>query len=498
MSSDLHVRIGVVEKSGEFFTGVAYGKRSGSDALTITTLKDFLPPEELDNYLDWFGKTGIKNNRQPASEKIRALQNDTPTEQLTERNALESICTSRRHYGQYLAESVEEICQQATRSANLSIEKITGEILDIQRIDDSQFSCDLVDESGKRSQLISKEVVIAIGSGSVREITNRERPADDAQNEPSVGGNEAPALYLKPYEHDFDAALSSVFADSRMQDKQQKGKVLLIGANASALEVAFHFWMKWKSGDLPFTIDLVSTAGVLPEVYVPAQTDTYIESLLLGDDELTSMTAESLHAVSEDLLQKAKSRGLPIASYMHVINDQIFRSIRRMPHDEAVRFLREYAVSLGKYQRKAESLYLKAAGQLVDAGVMAIRTGSVYLHEKSLDNGAVDIASDDGQIQTQAYDYIVNCMGFEPVDTDCRTPLIKNLLKGGMTESAARQCGFAVDEDFRTPTGLHIMGPLLSGNFIQGKPVWHMEHVGRIYEFSKNLADVLYKRIAAG
>lgn len=500
MSSGLHARIGVVEKSGEFFTGIAYGQRSGSDALTITTLKDFLPPDELKNYLDWSEKTGIKNSLQPASQKIRDFQRDTPSAQSSDEAELhlESICTSRKHYGNYLANTVSEVCQSAARKGLISVEKITGEVIDIRLNENAKFNCELVSRSGGHSELISKEVVIAIGSGSVREITGRESPTKEAEKKLSVHDNKPPALYLRPYEHDFDAALSTVFADTKLQEKNHNGRVLLIGANASALEVAFHFWMNWKSDGLAFNIDLVSTAGVLPEVYVPAPNDESIESLLLDDKQLESLSAEALHAASEDLLKKGKSKGLPIAAYMHLVNDQIFRSIKLMPRTEAIRFLREFAVPLGKYQRKAESLYLKAANQLIDAEMMVVRSGSVHLHEKTLESGMVDIVSTNGQSHPEQYDYIINCMGFEPVNTESSTPLIRNLLKRGMTESATMQSGFIVDDNFKTPSGLHIMGPLLSGNFIQGKPVWHMEHVGRIYEFSKGLADVLSKRIAAG
>jgi hypothetical protein len=46
--------------------------------------------------------------------------------------------------------------------------------------------------------------------------------------------------------------------------------------------------------------------------------------------------------------------------------------------------------------------------------------------------------------------------------------------------------------------GFYVMGPLLAGNVIDGSPVWHMEHCGRISAFGSALGPRLAQVLVDG
>ena len=47
------IKVAVVEKDGEFWRGVAYGKKSSVNSLIITTLAEFIPADEKEIFLEW-------------------------------------------------------------------------------------------------------------------------------------------------------------------------------------------------------------------------------------------------------------------------------------------------------------------------------------------------------------------------------------------------------------------------------------------------------------
>ncbi|MDB4224581.1 FAD/NAD(P)-binding protein, partial [Granulosicoccus sp.] len=483
-NTDSQVRIGVVEKSNEFYTGVAYGSRSGKDALTITKLKDFLPHEELSRYFSWCEEKNPIRPNLPVSEDLQNLQIDQQSTDTNVGNSLtyfEDLCTSRRHFGEYLASTTEESCRSAALSGRITVEKIHGEINDIQQSSEHGFVCNLVTELSE-NKIHAKEIVLAIGSGVLRQIPYQETTDDNtAQDLQTCVDN---AVYYEPYEDNFDEAMRSLFLSCAVNDTSGKNTLLLVGANASALEVVFYCWMKWMVGELDFNIEMVSIAGELPEAQLSASDDKEIETMLLDDSSLKQLTANQLHSLSEEMLKEGKRMKLPLLAYSGTVNKQVFRALSLMSKEESVSFLRKYAVSLGGYQRKAENLYRNAADQLLAAGVLNIRAGRVRRTGSSVDSSSISVLFGDGKRSAKQYGGVVNCMGFEPISTGSGSALIRNLLKRGMVESHEGQSGFAVDNDFKTVSGIHVIGPLLSGNFVHGKPVWHMEHVGRIYEFS--------------
>ena len=161
-----------------------------------------------------------------------------------------------------------------------------------------------------------------------------------------------------------------------------------------------------------------------------------------------------------------------------------------MSEQETHLFITRYANLLGRYKRLAEKEYVNAAAALQHAGLLDVIKGTVESMQEHADGVSVSLKGGE-EVRTEAFDYVFNCSGFEALDQNSSLPLIRSLLDRGLVATEPGQIGFRVDEQFQASKGLYVMGPLLSGNIINGQPVWHMEHCGRIIHFSSMLADVL-------
>ncbi len=103
------LRLLVIEKDREFWTGVPYGRRSGTTSLIITSLNDFLPASEMGAFSSW-----LAQNRELllaefemhggllAAEWIRGHGQDLHL------GACEELYLPRFFFGAYLKERVSD------------------------------------------------------------------------------------------------------------------------------------------------------------------------------------------------------------------------------------------------------------------------------------------------------------------------------------------------------------------------------------------------------
>ena len=72
--------------------------------------------------------------------------------------------------------------------------------------------------------------------------------------------------------------------------------------------------------------------------------------------------------------------------------------------------------------------------------------------------------------------------------------LLKNLIERNLLIPNDSGIGFDVNTDFEASKDLFILGPLLAGNVIDDKPLWHLEHCGRIIWSSSKMAQKWAKK----
>jgi len=88
-------------------------------------------------------------------------------------------------------------------------------------------------------------------------------------------------------------------------------------------------------------------------------------------------------------------------------------------------------------------------------------------------------------------DVVVNCAGPSGDVRVAAPPLLDQLLREGVCGASRHGAGIAVGAGMQAAEGLYVMGPLLAGNLLQGGPVWHMEHCGRIISYGTRLGRQL-------
>jgi len=49
-------QIAVIDRDPDFFSGIAYGRRSGRGSLTLSTVERFLPSEEREDFVEWLNQ----------------------------------------------------------------------------------------------------------------------------------------------------------------------------------------------------------------------------------------------------------------------------------------------------------------------------------------------------------------------------------------------------------------------------------------------------------
>uniref|UniRef100_UPI00286C03D6 FAD/NAD(P)-binding protein n=1 Tax=Chamaesiphon sp. OTE_8_metabat_110 TaxID=2964696 RepID=UPI00286C03D6 len=213
------VKIIVTEKSGEFWTGIPYGNRSGQSCLLISPLIEFLPqPIERAHFTDW-----LNANR----DWLFAPQTDDAGELATKwlqtnqadimDGRWDDLFIPRQIFGLYLKQRVASLITDAVSKGLIEIDLVTTDVLDVDR--------DLMNinvEAG--AYFATKKLVLAIGSPPNVAF---ERVNDEAANLCYIDNMYEPSL-----ESNLDRICQSL---AQQPDRQ----ILIVGSNAGTLDTLY-------------------------------------------------------------------------------------------------------------------------------------------------------------------------------------------------------------------------------------------------------------------
>src|SRR5438094_7676330 len=128
------VRLIIIEKTGQFWTGVSYGSQSGFNSLTLNSLNDFIPRAEQDLFIAWlkqninwvlndFKKRGGVLSSSWLVNNEKAISNDQ----------WESVYIPRYIFGYFLKERVCELLGSAVNKGLLEYKLLKADVTDIQK-----------------------------------------------------------------------------------------------------------------------------------------------------------------------------------------------------------------------------------------------------------------------------------------------------------------------------------------------------------------------------
>ena len=475
------VRIAVIEKDEQFFTGIPYGGRSGATSLIITPLDEFLPSPEIETFMAW-----LAENRERVFEDIRAKGGPLSRDLLDRctQAVANGDCSAfhipRYFFGIYLAETVEARLDQATKRGLVECDLVRADVLSIARNGDGYHLA-----LGDGRTIESRLAVLALGTPP-----NRTLFEDDAAACTQACLIEDP--YLPNLEANLDRMVQSLTASGAEAGRH----VVIVGANASGLEMLYTLMNTPALRALGLSVDVLTPQGKLPDRFrqidAPRFDPTHLKALY-GRDGLTAETI--LDAVKADLAE-ARVQSLGIADTLPRISEAVGRLVQELDPGEKKIFVRHVGIEIGRLQRRAGEEYSDVADDLLHEGRLRLVTGR-FAGLADNPAGGVDVAytsPEDGGRHTLPVpaDLVINCTGSAGMSRPNASPLIEQLLASGLARANESGAGFLVNDRMEAADNLYVIGPLLAGNVVGELPIWHVEHCGRIIGFSRTLAAHLH------
>ena len=474
------IHITIIDKYSEFHTGIPYGSRSGYSVHLITSLKNFLPEPELSKFIKWLNenKGWLLDNlkREGGDLSVEWMQTHA---QKIENNDWEDLFIPRRFFGCYIEEKVNSRLDKFRQEGRLEISCITGEVIDIEK-EAERYHLSLKNEQ----VIVSNKVVLSVGSLPVNHLWKDE---DLIEEDNLLFAND-------PYKPELAQTLQKIDAFSEGLGNNTPINVLIVGANASGLE------MLYKLNDIAHIksrinkFSFLSTQGLLPDSVIDTEKrKEYVPEHLKALADKESLTAQEIANATYKDLDHADEINLGAASTVEIVSKAFGALLGKLDTDELRKFACFHGNEIGRRQRCAGFHYSKTVDALKAEGRFNHIAGR-FRDLKKNDNGDYVLEYLDTQTKTNLIDQdpvhiIINCVGSTNLSKENIPVLLQNMIKKGYAKANDSNIGFEVNENLEALPNLHIMGPLLAGNIFDGKAVWHLEHCGRIIWLSKVLSE---------
>ena len=478
-NSTKKISIRVVDKFKEFHTGIPYGTRSGSSVHLITSLENFLPQPEFDKFVHWLNdnKNWLLSEYLEDGGKL-AEKWIAKHKQEIENNNWNALFLPRRFFGYYLTEKIEKKIAELKAKNRLDINYIQAEIVDVHKLK----KCFNIETKGG-SIIKGAKVVVSVGSLPVNDLW-KNKPLIQDTNLLFVNNPYLPSLNEILY----------IIKDFVKERASKKTNILIVGANASALE------MLYKLNDIA-SLDnanfvFLSTLGLMPdgivdEIKLKKYAPKNLE-LLANQDTLTA--CQIANATYKDL-DAADEIKLGPASTVGVISKAFGSLLSKLNESELEKFACIDGNEIGRRQRCAGIHYLNVAEELKKENRFQHIAGRFSSFNKTSNDEYkleyLDTETKEKKVYQEPFHVVVNCVGSMNLESEHLPILFKNLIGKKMCNQNSSKIGFRVNENLEASENLHIIGPLLAGNVIDNNAVWHVEHCGRILKYSKILASKL-------
>ncbi|WP_192807510.1 GNAT family N-acetyltransferase [Croceivirga radicis] len=472
------IRIAVVEKFESFHTGIPYGERSGSTTLLITSLKNFLPEPELSEFIDWLNENKqwllkeFKEQGGPLSlEWTQKHHNDL------ENNQWEELFIPRRFFGYYIDNKLTALVKKLEKQKKVSVSYIRGKVIDLNQ-DNGLWEIHIQDQP----PILAMKTILAIGS----------LPSNYLWKSKKRIKKDNFLLINDPYKPRLSETIDSIkkFAVESKQDIN----VAIVGANASGLE------MLYQLNDHPNIKEhinhfyMVSTQGILPDSRIDHKKLQQFQTVHLdGLKNKNSLTASEIaEAVYQDL-DLADNIKLGAYSTVGVVSQKFGSLLEKLNREELEIFACHYGNQIGRRQRCAGEHYADVATVLKKRKRfthIAGRFSDIVPKSSGYELVYTDKNNTPQNVELPIH-VVINCISGITLSHPNNPKLISNLISKYIIRANESGIGMQVNKRFEAAENLHIIGPLLAGNVIEGKAVWHVEHCGRIIAFSKMLSNFL-------
>ncbi|WP_341215362.1 GNAT family N-acetyltransferase [uncultured Wocania sp.] len=476
------VSINIIEKYSEFNLGIPYGTRSGFSTLLITSLRNFLVEPELGEFIKWLNKNKswlleeFENEGGELSKKW-LLDNEDDIKN----NQWEDLFIPRRFFGCYINLKVNNKIKELTEKRLINVTHITGEVVDINQ-DDSVYEITL----GDGLKITSKKAILSVGSLPVKHLWQNKDIIED----------ENLIFINNPYKPNLGVTLNKIntFIANRAE---KQTNILIVGANASALELTYKIndFSNKKYSNTNFTF--LSSQGLIPDGLIDVEKQKQYTPYHLNElKKEKKLTAKLIAEATFKDLDLADEINLGAASTVDIVSKHFGKLLENLNKKELEIFACDYGNDIGKRQRCAGLHYLNVITNLENQNRFEHLAGRFNNMQHNTNDHYnleyLDTLTKTKTIHNKPFHIVVNCVGSRNLTENNIPPLFKNLIKKKYCIPNKSKIGFYVNDNLESTKNLHVIGPMLAGNVIENKAVWHVEHCGRIIWISKILAKVLF------
>ena len=479
------LRVGIVERSTDAFSGVPYGRRAAHASLLITSLHDFLPDTERALFARWLtrNKAAIVDNLK-TSGGSRSARWIAANGASIERDEWDRLYLPRSLFGDYMRERVGCAIERATYRGLATCDVLRCEVTNIGH-DGHRY---LLDTEPHPRAMTADRIVFAVGAAP-----NRARLAPSTECDAA-----GIRLIDDPYDPGLGEMLDQV-ARAVTANGAEATDMLLIGGNATTMDVLYTLVDRLDTTAPNTRFHVMAPQGVLPGRLdpEPPQLSAFVPTSLLRLCVRGSVTARSIFDAAREDIAAAQKVGMGIGDTLGPVSDAVGQLVNSLEPVEKAEFVRTHGVELGRLQRRAGHEYSDVVNDLLSTARLTIVKGrfrSITFADK---RGTTVTYEDGGSDHTLVIrpSVVINCAGFASIGDMAHDTLLRRVTENGLCHPTPSGAGVVVNDDFEAHTGFYVMGPLLAGNVIGDIAVWHMEHCGRISTFSRTLAGIIAQRL---
>ncbi|MBP2832003.1 FAD/NAD(P)-binding protein [Aquimarina sp. U1-2] len=473
------LKLTIIDKYKEFHTGIPYGERSGSSVLLITSLKNFLPLSILQDFLIWLTihKDSLIQEFRSNGGKLANEWIETNTNSI-KHNKWEELYIPRRFFGRYIDELVRSKINESISKGIIAVDYIMKEVIDVEKTN-RKYTIFL--NSGET--IYSEKVILSIGSLPVKYLWKHQSCIEEEH-----------LLFINnPYCPDLSTVLNKINTFIKNKENQNIN-VLIVGANASGLEMLYKLNdVKEIESEINKFL-MLSIQGLLPDTIINEEKRKkykphYLEAL----KKESHITAKLIADATFKDLDRADQINLGAASTVEIVSKAFGSLLERLDETELKEFACLYGNKIGRRQRCAGYHYFRTAQNLHNQNKFQHIAGRFENITQNSKNDYLleylDTCTNTNRIHDDTIQIVINCIGSTTLYNDDIPQLLKNLMNKGFCVKNNSNIGFDVNEKLEAQDNFHIIGPLVAGNIIEGKAVWHLEHCGRIIWLSKLLAE---------
>lgn len=485
-ASDKMLRICVIEKEEEMWNGVAYGSRSTIGTLAFQKLQEFLEEPERSHYIDWL--TANADSWLHILRKVGglgAVKWISDNQPLMERGKWGELYLPRFLFGLYISSRAAHTVEELSRDGRARVRVIHGEAIRVSRNPD-RFHTSIVVEGadGVPIAVHAARVVLAIGS-----------PPQKLIHSGTVASQHGHTHLENIYAPSEDTSLGEIQQTLSSLPLKSMANILIVGSNASALEVLYLINYRPEIRKLINSIVVLSRTGMLP--YKICENAVRFDLTALDSlREASCFSAADLMAAITCDIQRAEALRLNIADLRDSVGAAVSHLTALMNIEEQEKFVCQHGVHFSRMMRRAGRDTRNAADELAGLGMLTTLKGEFRrLESFPSGNGLMSLAyaTEGGQaLVTHPVPFCItiNCGGFEEL-APSSSRLINSLIDNEICKVNSTNRGFLVNERLEASENVYVIGPLVGGNFNEKVRYWHVESASRIAGLAKLLAESL-------